>query len=404
MNQRATRLTTWGLGLLTAAGATLAVPMAAHAQTATDPTTSVATTDPSTTVPAPSITVAKSGVDTVTLPLFGVPLTVDVTTGAGGSLSNVAVNPAGTLTAGVKPNSVVFKTADGTGTIVVSGKDGRQSITVRAGGLADVSGPGRWSGDIFGTQMTTTVDFRVGAAADGSPDITGVVSSDVTAVIGATEHSSDEGEQTARVSVRFAANGQSRTLVIRVTVSTDPTDGTKRATLRMTLGKVKGDAQAASAVAGAHTYDGQLCNGNPSHIGYTIGTDGSISGVTATPTPDKVRDNRGGVDVVFSKTERVRIHTRVENGNIALDVSEHFECGVLPTTNVTIVPTPDSVPGNGEGGHGEGGRHHGGGDHSSGAGNGQPGDTGPVGSSGSRGEGHGKGRGHGNGNDNGGQG
>lgn len=394
MKSRAARVTTWGIGLLTAAGATLAVPVAAHAQVTTDPTTTApAPTVPPTTDPAPTTTVNKSAITTITLPLFGVPLTLDVTTGAGGSLTNVAVNPAGTLTAGVKPNRVVFNTADGAGTIIVSGKDGRQTITVRAGGLADVSGPGRWSGDVFGTNMFTTVDFNVAAASDGSPDITGVVSSDTTAVIGATSRSSEDGEQSAKVDVRFAANGQSRTLTIRVTVSTDPKDGTKHASLRMTLSRTKGDAQAASAVAGPHKWDGQLCNGTAAHIDYTIGTDGSISGVVATPTPQKVRNNRGGLEVRFSKTERVRIHTRVENGNIALDVSEHFNCDLLPTTNVTIVPTPDSVPGRGD--------HDGGEDHGSkGDKPRASGPSGPAGASGgseNHGEGKGKGKGKGKG-------
>jgi hypothetical protein len=77
--------------------------------------------------------------------------------------------------------------AGDTARVVVKSKHGGQSVSARAGTLAQVSGPGSWSGDLFGTGAATTVNFVIGAAADGSPDITGVTSSDSTAVIGATE-------------------------------------------------------------------------------------------------------------------------------------------------------------------------------------------------------------------------
>ena len=123
---------------------------------------------------------------TVTLPLFGAPLTLDITTDPGGAITNVAVTPAdaNTVATKLKPHKVVFQSAnpaDPTGDpakVVIKSGHGGQSVSARAGSLADVSGPGTWSGDVFGTGTASTVAFTIGAATDGSPDITGITRSD----------------------------------------------------------------------------------------------------------------------------------------------------------------------------------------------------------------------------------
>ena len=128
---------------------------------------------------------------TITLPLFGAPLTVDITSGPGGVLASVAVNPADGLTATtLKPNRVVFVNEEGTAKVVVNARGGNQKIEARAGSLAEVSGPGGWSGDLFGTGAITTVGFEIVALADGSPDIANITTSDPTAEIGTVEHES----------------------------------------------------------------------------------------------------------------------------------------------------------------------------------------------------------------------
>jgi len=279
---------------------------------------------------------ATTTTNSVTLPLFGAPLTVDVTTDDLGALSNVTVNPADGLTATtLKPNRVVFETTGGTASIVVRNREGRQSVTMRAGTLADISGAGQWKGDVFGTNSLTTVDFTVAALEGGAPTITGVSSSDATAQIGDTMFSSDDDEQSARVTVLFSSAGQTRSLSIRVEVEQED-DGSTKATLKLVLGRPRNVPQPAADVAGPHSWDGHLCDGTPARIDFTIGLDGTVSGVSATPEPESIRSEDHTTVVRFSKYQRVRISAELENGMIALDVVESFRCGTNPTTNATI--------------------------------------------------------------------
>lgn len=331
--------------------------------------------------------------NSVTLPLFGVPLTVDVTTDETGNLSNVAVNPADGLTATtLKPNRVVFENASGTGTIIVRNREGRQSVTVRAGTLADISGAGQWKGDVFGTSTLTTVDFTVGAGDGGVPTITGVSSSDATAQIGDLVTSNDSDEQSARVTVLFSNGGQTRSLSIRVEVEKED-DGTTRASLRIVLSRPRNVPQPAADVAGPHSWDGRLCDGTSAHIDYTVNLDGTISAVAATPEPLSIRGEEHNTVVRFTKYERVRVSAELENGLIALDVVENLRCGNNPTTNATIGEgaSDDHSDDHGDdrggdhstGPRGESGEDHSGDDHSDE--NESHGSTGPRGESGHRG-------------------
>jgi hypothetical protein len=291
----------------------------------------------------------------VTLPLFGAQLTVDITTGPGGALTSVAVNPAGGLTATkVKPNTVVFKNADGTGSIVVKNRHGRQSVAARAGSLADISGPGHWSGDVFGTGTPTTVDFTVGAAADGSPDITAITSSDAAALIGTVQHRAHGDHQAAGVRITFANAAQQRSLVIGVKVDTPATTtdpaGTKtkhddhadapRATLSMSLGSVRGVPQAAADAAGSHTWDGTLCDGSAAHIDYVVAADGVVSGVVATPGTPEVKVGKHGVQVRFADHQSVQIRVRAKDGKLTINVNENIRCKGAPAP---VVNTPVST-------------------------------------------------------------
>jgi hypothetical protein len=316
---------------------------------------------------------------TVTLPLFGVPLTLDVTTDVGGGITNVAVDSADpTVATHLKPHKVVFQSAnpnDPTGDparVVVKSRHGGQSVSARAGSLADVSGNGHWGGDVFGNGTPSTVDFTIGAATDGSPDITGITHTGEAAVVGDVQHDSgdghddhegDESSQSARVKVTFTnvAGDQSRTLVISVRVHTGGDEGDGGAKLSIALGRIKGVAVDATVAAGTHTWNGTLCDGSAASITYTVAADGSVSGVSAVPATADVHSDGGKIIAKFSDHEWVFVGVHAKDGMIKISSGAMLRCkSGDPTTNVPIsIPIPDSS-GDHQGGNFGGGDHKGG--------------------------------------------
>ena len=290
---------------------------------------------------------------TVTLPLFGAPLTIDITTGPGGALTDVSVDSANaTVATHLKPRKVVFETANpdvagDPGKVVVKSRHGGQSVSARAGSLADVAGPGSWSGDLFGDGTASTVDFTIGAGGDGGPDITGITAS-AGGVVGDVKRSSvddddDELEQSARVSIKFtgADGAQSRTVSIKVRVEVEGDDESE-VKLSISVARLKGVAVDAVDAAGPHTWTGTLCDNSAATINYTVAEDGSVSGVTATPDTPDVRTGDHKVDVRFSGDERVRIKIRENDGQIKISVDERLRCDSEdPTTNVSTIPDDD---------------------------------------------------------------
>ncbi|MBK5331786.1 MAG: hypothetical protein JJD93_07440 [Ilumatobacteraceae bacterium] len=311
---------------------------------------------------------------TVTLPLFGVPLTIDITTGPGGALTDVSVDSANaTVATKLKPHKVVFSstsaldpTAD-PAKVTVKSKHGGQSVSARAGTLADVSGSGSWSGDVFGDGIAaSSVAFTI-AGTDAAPDITGTAAepaTGITAVVGTVDHltgdgDDDESSASARVSVKFttATGDQSRILTISVRTKTDD-DGDTSAKVSISLGRIKGVAIDAAAVAGPHTWSGVLCDNSAATITYDVALDGSVSNVVATPATADVKTDGGKIDVRFSHDERVRIKVREDNGLIKISVDERIRCrdAANPTTNVST-----SIPADGNHGgdkHGHDGHGH----------------------------------------------
>jgi hypothetical protein len=305
---------------------------------------------------------------TVTLPLFGAPLTIGIETGPGGTLTNVTIDPADGTATKARPHKVVFESADpldpaNTAKVTIKTKHGGQSVSARAGSLLEISGPGGWSGDLFGTGVATTVAFIIGGTGD-IPDITGVTSSDATADIGdvklSTGDDDDESSASARVSIKFtsADGAQSRTVTISARVKTDD-DGDTSAKLSISLGRVKGVAVDAAAAAGPHTWTGVLCDGTAATIAYTVAEDGSVSAVSATPDGADVRTDDSKIDVRFSNDERVRIKVRENDGLIKISVDERIRCrdAADPTVNGSAVPTTvdDDDDGDDDGHHGRGG-------------------------------------------------
>jgi hypothetical protein len=310
---------------------------------------------------------------TVTLPLFGVPLTIDITTGPGGALTDVSVDSANpTVATKLKPHKVVFSStsaADPTADpakVTVKSKHGGQSVSARAGTLADVSGNGSWSGDVFGDGNASSVAFTIGGT-DAAPDITGTAATPptgITAVVGTVDHSTgdghdDESSASARVSVKFTtdAGDQSRTLTISVRTKTDD-DGDTSAKVSISLGRIKGVAIDAADAAGPHTWSGVLCDNSAATITYDVALDGSVSNVVATPATADVKTEGGKIDVRFSHDEGVRIKVREDNGQIKISVDERIRCrdAANPTTNVsTSIPADD---GHGDSKHSHGGHGH----------------------------------------------
>ena len=309
---------------------------------------------------------------TVTLPLFGAPLTIGITTGPGGALATVTVDPAtGNTATSASPHKVVFQSANLTNPlgdpakVVIKSKHGGQSVSARAGSLADVSGPGSWSGDVFGDGTTSTVAFTIAAAADGGPDITGVTATGAPNVIGAVERSTGEGdddegtEMSARVSIKFtnAAGDQSRTLSIKVKVEDD--DGETSAKLSISLGRING---VEGKAVGSHTWTGMLCDTTNASIAYTVAADGTITLGAITPAGATSSIDEGKTTVTFATGEQVRIKVSDHDGQMTVSVKEKIRCDSAdPTFNGSSVPDNNN-DNNGEH-HDGGGDNHGHGDH-----------------------------------------
>ena len=222
---RSTRpLAALGLGF---AAAALAV-MPVHAEDTPVPAAPTTTAE----APAPAVNVTV-------LPLFGTQLAVNLVSDGTGALTEVNLSNVDGYTATmVKPNRVAFVSTDGTSSVVVKNRpDGGQRVEARAGTLAGVSGPGSWTGDVFGDGGSTTVGFTVSELADG-PDLAITSVSDATAQIGEVRREVDGDEADAGVRIRFSKGTLTRELRIRASVETGD-DGTPRARLTVTLGRLR---------------------------------------------------------------------------------------------------------------------------------------------------------------------
>lgn len=315
-----------------------------NAQSADSSTSTSTSTSPSSTgTPAAP---AAAGTSNVTLPLLASSLTVAITTDVGGGLVDVSLGGSSTgldlNTA--RPGRVSFVNEAGAVTVKVSAKDGGEKVEVRAGSLGDISGPGGWSGDVFGTGETTTVGFAVGAGSDGGPDITGVtVDSPAESTIGAVERSTesddDDGEieQRASVTIAFSQAGQTRTLRIKAEVDTD--DGQTRSELKISLSRIRGRQIADGPAVGPHTWSGQLCDGAAASFTYEVTADGQITNVVPTPAADVELDG-DEVKVRFTDDDRIKVEVDSEDGVLVVRVRERFDCErVTPTVDGSAVPT-----------------------------------------------------------------
>jgi len=334
--------------------ALLASPVSASPLTAENETTD-------TTAPAADPVVA--GGSTTTLPLFGTQLTVDVKTTPSGALADVAVNPADNLTATkVHPNRVMFVNDVNNGKIRVETHHGSEKTGVSAGSLADISGAGGWTGDVFGTGTPTTVGFNVAATDDGSPDITAITSSDQSAVIGDVKHMGDGNNGVARATITFTSGIQSRRLSITAMVFTR--GDVTRAASQVSLSKVSGVSQPADQAAGDHTWTGMLCDGTAASVAYSVANDGTITAGAVTPSTGTATVDGNTLKVKFSDTESVRIRVSEKDGNLRISADPRLRCQrsdpKVNTPTTTDATKDQHHDGRGDGNDSGGGRNGGG--------------------------------------------
>ena len=302
---------------------------------------------------------APAATSTVTLPLLGAPVTVDVTTDAGGGLLDVSVSPTGSGAADlaanpVRVNHVSFVNDDGTVKLKVAAVWGGERVSARAGSLADISGPGGWSGDVFGTGTTTEVGFTIGATAEGGPDITGItVNSPLEHTIGEVDYGEHRSRLSAKVGIEFTDQGQQRRLTIRAT-SADPESERSSASLKVSLSHPWGARIDDAAAVGPHSWAGTLCDGTEASVTYNVTDDGEITDVVATPDAD-VHERGKFVWVGFDRREGVALFAKESDDGLRVGALERIRCDRQhPTVDGEEVEQADDRRDDHDGDHGDG--------------------------------------------------
>jgi hypothetical protein len=334
---------------------------------------------------APKPAVDPQAPTIITLPFLSAPVTLTVVTGPGGNIVSADLDTPDAFAVGTKTsNKVNFVSTDGALQVSVKSKGNEQRVTARAGELATLLGTGKWSGDVFGDGFVSTVDYTVGDDGAGNPTLTkpAATPGDATITAEASEPEMSVGEEgaQARASVVFTKDGQSRTLSIKVSVHTPEADDDDEggASLRISLGKLRGVAVVAADAAGPKTWTGKLCDGTTTaKVEYVVNVDGTLTFTSVDPTTAEVKQDDSKLDIRFSDNERVRIRARLNDGQITVSIDERIRCrdAADPTTNVTnTIPSDDEDDDEGDdhggdhhdGGDDEGGDHHGGDDHGGG--------------------------------------
>jgi hypothetical protein len=145
-----------------------------------------------------------------TLPVLGSGLSVTITRDDTGAISSVGLDPADGNTI-IKENDhkVVFLLSDGNTEVVVKARGHSVQTKVKADDTADVTGPGEWSADVFGTGAVTipyTVSFVGNVPTITIGDV--VVPDGVIAEVGEpkTRASEDGDKASYRVKVRLTTD------------------------------------------------------------------------------------------------------------------------------------------------------------------------------------------------------
>jgi hypothetical protein len=282
-----------------------------------------------------------------------IPLTVIVTTGPGGAITDVSVDPADTaLTVNkARPRKVSFTTeADGV-RVSIKSKGQTQTMSARAGSL-DVftsgGGVGQWDGEVFPGVMGS-VPYVIGGTPDAPTITVGVIVGGGTAAAPVTSTHDDGEEVSTKVVVTFTNGTLTRDLTIRIKVENesdddddddDSDDDDSSASLRVTLGKIRGVPGAEQA--GPKTWSAILCDGTAGYITYDVDATGVISNVVAlvdaVAVEAKINTEGNKADVRFSTGERIRIRASVEGTGLTIDVSEKIRCRDAEDPTVNSLP------------------------------------------------------------------
>ncbi len=334
---------------------------------------------------APKPAVDPQAPTIITLPFLTTPVTLTVTTGPGGNIVSADLDTPDTFAVGTKTsNKVNFVSTDGALQVSVKSKGNEQRVTARAGELATLIGDGTWSGDVFGDAGVSSVTYTVGDDGSGNPTLSNVAATPaagITAEASVPEMKVGDESSSARANVVFTKDGQSRTLSIKVSVHTpesDDDDDEGGASLRISLGKLRGVPVDAALAAGPKTWTAALCDGTTTAtVQYTVNEDGTLTFTSVDPADAQVKEDTNRLDIRFADGERVRISSKLNDGQITVSIREKIRCrdAADATTNVTnTIPSDDEGDDDGDhhdgdhhnGGDDNGGDHHGGGDHGGG--------------------------------------
>jgi hypothetical protein len=163
-----------------------------------------------------------------TVPVLGAGLNITIVRGEGGSIESVALDPAAGATI-VKEgeHKVVFLLGDGNTRVKIKSREGSIKTKVTADSTADVTGPGSWSADVFGTGLVTvpyTISF------DGNAPIITVgaitAPADVVAEVGEPRIHEEDGEEFSyRIKVRLTSGEERAKLTLVAKTEIDEDDG-----------------------------------------------------------------------------------------------------------------------------------------------------------------------------------
>ncbi len=86
-----------------------------------------------------------------------------------------------------------------------------------------------------------------------------------------------------------------------------------------------------------------LCDGTNATINYTVGEDGSITDVSASPEGAEIGSGEHGVGVRFATGESVRINVRDDDGQLQVGADDRIHCDAgAPAVNTEIAEDADT--------------------------------------------------------------